>query len=78
MLGCKQVFRVDMREGVIVKEDKATKDTILVEGSDLDEVSQSAADIHGACLPAIRRFDIRKFLDGIYVQQKGSIVQTEA
>lgn len=77
MLGCKQVFRVAMREGVTVKEDKSTKDTIFVEGSDIDEVSQSAADLHGACLPAIRRFDIRKFLDGIYVQQKGTIVQVE-
>lgn len=66
-----------MREGVTVKEDKANKDTILIEGSDLDEVSQSAADIHGACLPAIRRFDIRKFLDGIYVQEKGTIVKVE-
>lgn len=78
MLGCKQVFKVAMRSGVTVREDKSTKDTILVEGSDLDEVSQSAADLHGACLPAIRRFDIRKFLDGIYVQQKGTIVQVEA
>lgn len=70
MLGCKQVFKVAMREGATIKEDKSTKDTVLVEGSDIDEVSQSAADLHNACLPAIRRFDIRKFLDGVYCQEK--------
>lgn len=76
-LGCKQVFRVAMRNGVTIKEDKAAKDTVLVEGNDLDEVSQSAADLHGACLPAIRRFDIRKFLDGVYCQEKTTIVKAE-
>lgn len=77
MLGCKQVFKVAMRNGVTIKEDTTAKDTVLVEGSDIDEVSQSAADLHGACLPAIRRFDIRKFLDGIYCQEKSSIIKTE-
>lgn len=77
MLGCKQVFRVAMREGVTIKEDKNAKDTVLVEGSDLDQVSQSAADLHGACLPAIRRFDIRKFLDGVYCQEKTTIVKED-
>lgn len=76
-LGCKQVFRVSMRKGVTIKEDKTAKDTVLVEGNDLDEVSQSAADLHGACLPAIRRFDIRKFLDGVYCQEKTTIVKED-
>lgn len=77
MLGCKQVFKVSMRDGVTIKEDKSAKDTVLVEGSDINMVSQSAADLHNACLPAIRRFDIRKFLDGVYCQEKSTIVKPE-
>jgi large subunit ribosomal protein L9e len=41
------------------------KETILVEGIDLNEVSQSAASIQ-QCLK-VKNKDIRKFLDGIYV-----------
>jgi len=47
------------------------KDEIQVLGNDLVEVSQSAARIHTQCL--VRKKDIRKFLDGIYVWAKGPI-----
>lgn len=45
------------------------KDELYIEGIDLRDVSQSAARIHTSCL--VRKKDIRKFLDGVYVWAKG-------
>jgi len=44
-------------------------DDIIVEGVDIEEVGQTAANIQQAT--RIRRKDLRKFLDGIYVYSKG-------
>ena len=41
---------------------------VIVEGVDIEEVAQTAANIQQAC--KIRRKDLRKFLDGIYVYSK--------
>jgi large subunit ribosomal protein L9e len=41
----------------------------------LEKVSQSAALLHQSVL--VRRKDIRKFLDGIYVSEKGTIDEIE-
>ncbi|GAA5820624.1 hypothetical protein JCM10212_005712 [Sporobolomyces blumeae] len=68
-LGEKRVRHVTMLEGVTIEESKAQKDEIVLIGNDVDTVSQSAADIHGQTL--VRNKDIRKFLDGIYVSEKG-------
>lgn len=57
-LGEKRVRNVKMLEGVTISESKAQKDEIIVEGNDVDMVSQSAADIHGQCL--VKAKDIRK------------------
>jgi len=70
-LGEKVVRNVKMLEGVIVSESKAQKDELILEGTDVQNVSQSAASIHGIC--RVRNKDIRKFLDGIYVSEKGTI-----
>ncbi|KAJ8086752.1 60S ribosomal protein L9B [Marasmius tenuissimus] len=74
-LGEKTVRHVDMLGGVVISESKAQKDELILEGNDIDNVSQSAASIQGIC--RVRNKDIRKFLDGIYVSEKGSIVQDE-
>lgn len=74
-LGEKRVRHVPMREGVTITDDKAQKDQVLIEGNDINTVSQSAADMHGACL--VRNKDIRKFLDGLYVSAKGTVVQDD-
>jgi len=71
-LGEKTVRHVDMLNGVKVIESKAQKDELILEGSDIDNVSQSAASIHGIC--RVRNKDIRKFLDGIYVSDRGTIL----
>ncbi|KAF5363926.1 hypothetical protein D9756_000474 [Leucocoprinus leucothites] len=74
-LGEKTVRHVDMLDGVIISESKAQKDELIIEGNDIDNVSQSAASIQGIC--RVRNKDIRKFLDGIYVSDKGTILQDD-
>ena len=46
------------------------KDELVLEGNDLEEVSHQAAIMHQLC--AVKNKDIRKFLDGIYVQTKST------
>lgn len=84
------VRHVDMLDGVTISESKAQKDELILEGSDVQNVSQSgaapgllvcdisrnvfpAASIQGIC--RVRNKDIRKFLDGIYVSEKTTVVQ---
>jgi len=74
-LGEKIVRHVGMLNGVTISESKAQKDELILEGNDIDMVSQSAASIHGIC--RVRNKDIRKFLDGIYVSDKGAITTEE-
>jgi len=74
-LGEKIVRHVSMLNGVTISESKTQKDELILEGNDIDMVSQSAASIHGIC--RVRNKDIRKFLDGIYVSDKGSIATEE-
>jgi len=72
-LGEKTVRHVKMLDGVTIIESKGLKDEYILEGNDVQNVSQSAASIQGIC--RVRNKDIRKFLDGIYVSEKGTIVQ---
>nr|GAT59895.1 60S ribosomal protein L9 [Mycena chlorophos] len=74
-LGEKIARHVNMLDGVKITESTAQKDEIILEGNDIENVSQSAASIHGACL--VKNKDIRKFLDGIYVSAKGTVVSDE-
>ncbi|EJW01975.1 hypothetical protein EDEG_00321 [Edhazardia aedis USNM 41457] len=45
------------------------KNTIVLQGSSIEDVSQSAASLITNC--RVKRFDTRKFLDGIYITKKG-------
>jgi len=71
-LGEKTVRHVAMLDGVSISESKAQKDELILEGNDIENVSQSAASIQGAC--RVRNKDIRKFLDGIYVSEKTTVI----
>ncbi|KZT62881.1 putative RPL9A-ribosomal protein L9.e [Calocera cornea HHB12733] len=70
-LGEKIVRHVTMLDGVTIAESKAQKDELVLQGNDIENVSQSAASIQGAC--RVRNKDIRKFLDGIYVSEKTTV-----
>ncbi|GAO49378.1 hypothetical protein G7K_3528-t2 [Saitoella complicata NRRL Y-17804] len=74
-LGQKVVFKVNMLEGVSVNTQSTQKDELILEGNSLENVSQSAASIQQIC--AVKNKDIRKFLDGIYVSERTTIVQDE-
>lgn len=74
-LGEKRIRRVKMEGDVVCYRSTDVKDELVVEGSDLELVSQCAAMVHHVCL--VKRKDIRKFLDGIYVSDKGNIVNKE-
>ncbi|KAI1410786.1 60S ribosomal protein L9 [Hypoxylon sp. FL1857] len=72
-IGEKLVRRVVMQPGVDVQISTSQKDELLILGNSLEDVSQSAADIQQIC--RVRNKDIRKFLDGMYVSEKGNIVE---
>jgi len=72
-IGEKIVRTVVMHAGVDVEISKAQKDELILSGNSLEGVSQSAADIQQIC--KVRNKDIRKFLDGLYVSEKGNIVE---
>ncbi|KAL6878589.1 60S ribosomal protein L9 [Trichoderma novae-zelandiae] len=72
-IGEKIVRRVTMHEGVDVEISKTQKDELVLTGNSLENVSQSAADIQQIC--RVRNKDIRKFLDGLYVSEKGNVVE---
>ncbi|AET40157.1 60S ribosomal protein uL6 Ecym_5402 [Eremothecium cymbalariae DBVPG len=72
-LGDKKVRLVPVREGVSIEFSTNQKDEIVLSGNSIENVSQNAADIQQIC--RARNKDIRKFLDGIYVSEKGVIEQ---
>ncbi|KNA16589.1 hypothetical protein SOVF_087850 [Spinacia oleracea] len=74
-LGEKRVRKVDMLEGVTILRSEKVKDELVLDGSDIELVSRSAALINQKC--HVKNKDIRKFLDGIYVSEKGRIVEEE-
>eukprot|EP00871_Galdieria_phlegrea_P005431 jgi/Galph1/588/GphlegSOOS_G5343.1 len=74
-LGEKRTRKVNMLKGVAVSRSESVKDEIVLIGNDIEQVAQSAANIHQSCL--VKNKDIRKFLDGIYVSEKGPIPEYE-
>merc|ERR1711962_281509 len=70
-LGEKYARHVDMLDGVTFKP-SGSKDEFVIEGNDLELVSRSAALIQQSS--SVKEKDIRKFLDGIYVSHKQTVV----
>lgn len=73
-IGEKIVRRVPMLAGVTV-ETTDQKDEIVLRGNDIQNVSQSAATIQN--ITKVKNKDIRKFLDGIYVSERSTVVKSE-
>lgn len=74
-LGEKRVRKVALLEGVEYVRTANVKDQIELTGNDITNVSLTAAKIQQAT--NIRHKDLRKFLDGIYVSEKGPIPEPE-
>jgi len=70
-LGEKRVRKVELLEGVEYVRTADVKDQIELSGNDIAAVSLTAAKIQQAT--NVRNKDLRKFLDGIYVSEKGPI-----
>ncbi|KAL0325914.1 UNVERIFIED_CONTAM: 60S ribosomal protein L9 [Sesamum radiatum] len=64
-----------MLQGVNIVRSEKVKDELVLEGNDIELVSRSAALINQKCL--VKNKDIRKFLDGIYVSEKGPLAEEE-
>ncbi|TPX36988.1 hypothetical protein SmJEL517_g00881 [Synchytrium microbalum] len=71
-LGEKIIRKVGMLDGVKVEHSTGgVKDEIILQGNDIQNVSQSAALIQQST--TVKNKDIRKFLDGIYREKSGLI-----
>mmetsp|Transcript_30715 Transcript_30715/g.99932 ORF Transcript_30715/g.99932 Transcript_30715/m.99932 type:complete len:213 (-) Transcript_30715:157-795(-) len=68
-LGEKRVRKVDLLEGVTILRSTDVKDELVLSGNDVENVSASCLLIAQSC--SVLRKDLRKFLDGIYVSEKG-------
>merc|ERR1711974_356894 len=74
-LGEKFVRKVRMHDGVKCENSKEQKDELLLTGNSLEAVSRSAALIQQST--TVKNKDIRKFLDGLYVSEKTTVVKEE-
>ena len=76
-LGDKRKRHIEMIPGVDIEMTEASKvkDELVITGNSIDDVSLTCSRIKGAC--NIRNKDIRKFLDGIYVSEKGVMPEEE-
>eukprot|EP00552_Chaetoceros_brevis_P005162 CAMPEP_0197734860 /NCGR_PEP_ID=MMETSP1435-20131217/30_1 /TAXON_ID=426625 /ORGANISM="Chaetoceros brevis, Strain CCMP164" /LENGTH=185 /DNA_ID=CAMNT_0043322295 /DNA_START=1 /DNA_END=558 /DNA_ORIENTATION=+ len=70
-LGEKRVRKIPLLEGVSYLRSADVKDQIELTGNDIAAVSLTCARIQQAT--SVRKKDLRKFLDGIYVSEKGII-----
>jgi len=70
-LGEKIVRRVPLPTGVTAAISTKQKDELIIDGNDIQQVSQAAARIQQST--SVKNKDIRKFLDGVYVSEKVNI-----
>ncbi len=70
-LGGKQIKKVDMLAGTVVKLNPDLKDELIFEGIDNQQLSLTCAQVSQVC--KIGDKDDRKFLDGIYVSERTTI-----
>ncbi|KAI1725295.1 ribosomal protein l6 domain-containing protein [Ditylenchus destructor] len=72
-LGEKIIRRVPLPDGVTASISTKQKDELIVDGNDIQLVSQAAARIQQST--TVKNKDIRKFLDGIYVSEKVNVAE---
>ena len=74
-LGEKFTRKVDMLKGVKIETSTGMKDEFILTGNDIELVSRSAALIQQST--TVKDKDIRKFLDGVYVSEKTTVVEED-
>jgi len=74
-LGEKANRHVKMCPGVKCQNSDAQKGELVLESNDIEAVSRCCALIQQST--SVKRKDIRKFLDGIYVSEKTTVVQDD-
>ena len=70
-LGGKQVKKIDMLPGCTAKMSPELKDELVFEGIDVQFISLMCSQVSQVC--KIGNKDERKFLDGIFVSERGQI-----
>jgi large subunit ribosomal protein L9e len=70
-LGEKNVKVVKLLEGVSCSKNDKNAEELWFDGNDIDKVSLTCAHVYQAC--AVHDKDKRKFLDGIYVNEKTTV-----
>eukprot|EP00915_Cephaloidophora_sp_WS-2016_P010071 GHVH01014605.1.p1 GENE.GHVH01014605.1~~GHVH01014605.1.p1 ORF type:complete len:189 (+),score=28.34 GHVH01014605.1:40-606(+) len=70
-MGQKRTRILKMREGCVVEKSKDIKDELIFTGPDVEAVAGSCASVNRSC--KVKKKDIRKFLDGVYVSFKGTL-----
>lgn len=74
-VGDKRVRKVQLLDGCKFVKTADVKDQIEISGIDITKVSLSCALISQIC--NVRKKDLRKFLDGIYVSEKTVMVEAD-
>eukprot|EP00941_MAST-03F_sp_MAST-3F-sp1_P003775 g3775.t1 len=74
-LGERRVRVVEMPKGVTIAKADDVKDQLVISGIDIEAVSHVCSDIN--MITKVKRKDIRKFLDGIYIEVRGNIEKEE-
>jgi large subunit ribosomal protein L9e len=73
-IGCKENILVPITDGVTVSRyDKNAEGELWFEGNDKDAIATNCARVNQSCNVGVK--DKRKFLDGIYVSERGLISQ---
>jgi len=70
-LGQKIVRRIKLPTSVSMTRSEVVKDQLELQSNNLEDLGMICSRIHQSC--TVKNKDIRKFLDGIYVSQRGKV-----